>query len=821
MCQLEAGEVYYLAAGCYDNSIGTYSVKVEKLSGLISLQANDTDTLKVEFGEAFTLSVIPEVDGEAELTFQWYGYNENTYSYELISGATEQSYTCQEGITTSTYFECTASDSIGNELSIAFRVFVENLTVAQERAYYSIVPGQLANLQVSATVKKGSIHYQWYKWEEDEYGALNVSVLTEETTSVYAAANAGEYVCEVTDDYGLTEEIHFYVEVENLTVNVDHTEYTMNPGGQVVLQVQVSAVQGPIYYRWYKYNKDTYEYVILPDETTASYTATDQGRYRCEITDDYGSFEEVQFYVRVDNLTVIADQTEYIMELGKPVVLQVQGSVKMGEIHYQWYKWDDEDGYIVLSGATASSYMAIDAGEYRCVVTDDYGSEDERDFFVELDNLMIEKGPSEYSIDLGGQVVLYIQATVKTGSIHYQWYKYDDDYERVALSGETGSIYTATEYGKFECRITDDYGTVRYRSFTVRIDNEFIAEAVGELQRKANVNEAVELSVRASCRSGSLSYDWYSSQAGDTAGSGSSYTFRPLNAGLHYVSCTVNDEFGNSDTISFKVLTVGEIQELILNEPYSVTMYENESIVFSFTAPRSGVYTFTSTGRDDPMAYLYNGDWEQLKADNDDGEGFIFKIQYRLELNEEYYVIVKPSIESVFCNVLVTAPESLNVHDYTLLVGQKVRIPASADGDPLADFRLESGNSVAVSGGVIEAKSAGNSEVRATGNGNEGISVITVVDESPFTLPSALENIGTDAFAGVSGIRYLKLGAAFETLPAGTFGDSELEQIIVMGEDTVLENGSLGGNPIILCREGSSAEDYAAENNLPYLYIAD
>ena len=151
-------------------------------------------------------------------------------------------------------------------------------------------------------------------------------------------------------------------------------------------------------------------------------------------------------------------------------------------------------------------------------------------------------------------------------------------------------------------------------------------------------------------------------------------------------------------------------------------------------------------------------------------------------------------------------------------------LSASIGEENLTVFRHESADPLilSVSGQAASAKAAGKTLIYAIGNGQQGVYHITVTEpnEGVFTLPAGLTSLDGNAFAGIDGIRYAELNESLPVLPAGTFGDADLVQLVVHGKQTIIEDGAFSGKPLILCPEGSKAAEYAREKGLPWLYLA-
>ena len=175
----------------------------------LSAQAKDDKwDIYVASNETATLEVKASCDA-GEPSYQWYRYNEQTYEDEPVEGATSASYTTGS-ITDYTRYYCRVSDDYGDSQYVYFYIYIENHLSAQAKDYQNTIYVALngtATLEVVASCDAGELSYQWYQNGLIE-GATSASYTTDSITDYT------EYQCIVSDQYGNTQYIWFYIYIE-------------------------------------------------------------------------------------------------------------------------------------------------------------------------------------------------------------------------------------------------------------------------------------------------------------------------------------------------------------------------------------------------------------------------------------------------------------------------------------------------------------------------------------------------------------------------------------------------------------------------------
>lgn len=132
---------------------------------------------------------------------------------------------------------------------------------------------------------------------------------------------------------------------------------------------------------------------------------------------------------------------------------------------YQWYR-----DSVLIPGATGSSYLALQGGNYICVLDnscDTLGSTPIRvNTLLETYNIVPVNGTA-----ICGGIGKLLTAT---GGNAFQWRKNGN-----AISGATLGYYTATTTGKYTCRITGTCGVVFSDTITITNGTALVPPVVG------------------------------------------------------------------------------------------------------------------------------------------------------------------------------------------------------------------------------------------------------------------------------------------------------------------------------------------------------
>lgn len=212
----------------------------------------------------------------------------------------------------------------------------------------------------------------------------------------------------------------------------------------------------------------------------------------------------------------------------------------------KWYEWDEN--YHQISDATGLKYT-IDSVTERHLYGAEVYAGDELIYSIDYDVCVQNhfevsvSGSYDVKASYGQTQTFSVSATADKGEIKYAWTNGDGS----VVCEEPTYEFTVTKSESFRCIVTDMYGTMIDRWFSVSIDNKLTASPVGELEHTVKYGDSLTLQVEASCLVGDLTYYW---------SMGNSNTDTCVISSVQYsTSCTcyVEDEFGNSVLVEFKI----------------------------------------------------------------------------------------------------------------------------------------------------------------------------------------------------------------------------------------------------------------------------
>lgn len=523
-----------------------------------------------------------------ELTYEWHRQwqNDSGWQDETVADAASDSITTIP-VTDQMNYYCRVTDIYGNSRDVSFYISIDNqLTVNPVGTTEPAANvGETVTLAVDASCLNGELTYQWYReWEETD-GWHDEEIADATTNSVTTAPVTGRirYYCRVSDIYGGSREVWYYIRIENefTAEAVGTTEPTVSLGDTVELAVAASCRDGGLTYQWYQQweDEDGWHEVQIENATSATMTTesiTRRMSYYCHVADIYGSNKNVWFYVGIENQfrASAVGTTEPVAVLGGTVDLAVTASCLNGEITYQWYReWEDENGYHEerIENAVSDSITTdpiTQRMEYYCRVSDMYGNNRNIWFYVGVDNQLTVNpvGNTEPMVVSGSTVELAVTASCANGDLSYQWYqgwRNGNDWNFESIPGATSDSYTTPQIEnrmRYYCSVVDMYGNRDDVWFTVGIENQLTANAVGTTSPIVPIGGTAELAVTASCRDGALNYQWYREWRVDDSwrseivpgATSASVTTAPLSRAMEYY-CRVTDMYGNERNVWFQV----------------------------------------------------------------------------------------------------------------------------------------------------------------------------------------------------------------------------------------------------------------------------
>ena len=363
--------------------------------------------------------------------------------------------------------------------------------------------GSNRTLSVNASAEDESeLTYTWYFYNSVEDTTVEMDYDADTTEIEVSALWEGEYRCLVTDQYGNTNTVTFFVSTDNhlmATCNdTEESEVYLDPteGSTKTMKVNVTADdESELTYIWYFYDNasgETEELDNDADTTEIEVRAVVEGQYWCEVSDQYGNSATATFYISTDNhLAVTCNDTEdnWVQldpEVGSTKTMKVNVAADdESELTYTWYFYSSADGETeeldYAAGTTEIKVRAVVEGAYWCEVSDQYGNSATATFYISTDNHLTatcndtEDNWVQLDPEVGSTKAMKVNVTADDESeLTYTWYFYssaDGETEELDYAAGTTEIeVSAVVEGEYWCEVEDQYGNKAWVTFAIYAD---------------------------------------------------------------------------------------------------------------------------------------------------------------------------------------------------------------------------------------------------------------------------------------------------------------------------------------------------------------
>jgi len=568
----------------YSNTVSFYYAKPV----VITKHPEDVKTIR---DKTVRFTVQAEGDG---LTYQWYYKNsildDEWRMCENISGRTTNTITVDTNAAVSGYhYRCEVKDKYGTiekskEATLIVVPFPEILYQFQnfgidhsDRPVYIVVTANGENLS-----------YQWQKKLEGETIWKNCTGESAKTNSYSFFTNLQErriqYRCVITDSYGqqvISDTVLVVVE-QRAKVTKEPKSVAAKSGNAVF---QIEAEGDGLTYQWYWRKNDTSDWGIcgFPGARTKAMTvevisARNNYQYYCEVKDEYGFISKSQtaklFY---GNPATITKQPVNLNNVAGTTAKFTVAAIGDG-LTYQWYWRRDASSQWGVCGFTGSktNTMTVDAitarngFNYKCVVTDKYGTKAESKTAVLTVKTYANITAQPKSVLAKSGNVNFTVSAVGDG-LTYQWYWRKNASSAWGVCGFTGcktnnltvEVISARNGYQYRCAVKDKYGHTVYSEPATLTYGSKVVITKQPVSIKAKAGTTAKFTVTAT--GDGLTYQWYwrknaSSQWGVCGFTGSKTNAMSVEAitarnGYQY-KCVVKDKYGNTVNSSVATFTV-------------------------------------------------------------------------------------------------------------------------------------------------------------------------------------------------------------------------------------------------------------------------
>ncbi len=298
----------------------------------VSSENGDTyeTTMYVSPGTSAELKPVVTADDTSSLTYVWYcsvpdEEDVEGYSFEKMEGVISDSYTI-DSVSGPDEYLVRVIDQYGNSDCLVYHIQVQNhLEISAENGdtgstSMNVSPGTSLELKPVVTADDtSSLTYTWYHYvyEEEYYGYYweEMEGVTSDSYSIDSMSGYNEYRVTVSDQYGNSGSLHYYIYVQNnLEVSAENgdiyeTYLYVSPGTSLELKPVVTADDtSSLTYTWYHYvyeeEYDGYDWEKMEGVTSDSYTIDSMSvneRYEVRVSDQYGNSDDLYYYIYVQN----------------------------------------------------------------------------------------------------------------------------------------------------------------------------------------------------------------------------------------------------------------------------------------------------------------------------------------------------------------------------------------------------------------------------------------------------------------------------------------------------------------------------------------
>ncbi|MDQ1257357.1 MAG: hypothetical protein QG656_1961 [Candidatus Hydrogenedentes bacterium] len=345
----------------------------------------------------------------------------------------------------------------------------------------------------------------------------------------------------------------------------------------------------PVHYQW------QHDGVALPGATgpvlyIEPLALPHAGVYTCGIKDAGGDFlvsEPARLDV-AEHLSIAVAPGDAERYVGDGLVLKVEARGGVGELHYQWRKYNAALPEATSDTCAFDRLGRGDAGRYDCVVSDDGG-----DYMISApavlsmaDRIEIATQPSGGEYYTGESHTFQIEASGGRGGLHCQWQK-----DGVDVAGATDPVLTLSpltpaQTGAYVCAVRDDGGdssTSKAAQLTVA---DHLTVATQPTGRHAYPGDAVTFAVTAAGGKGELKYQWRKDGKEIEDEHGSEYALDSVeddDAGQY--DCVIEDAGTDSVTSAPAEFTVSDHVAITL-DPAGGDYYAGDAHTFSAAAEK-------------------------------------------------------------------------------------------------------------------------------------------------------------------------------------------------------------------------------------------
>ena len=355
----------------------------------------------------------------------------------------------------------------------------------------------------------------------------------------------------------------------------DKDAYILKYGESVELGVTAEGGTGGYTYQWFRNG------LVVKGAVSATYTATEVGKYNCRVTDRIGLRGTSKTVNIVSTLSFTKLPEDIHIVQGSSGTMSVEIFGGLAPYTYQWYKDGAE-----IANSNSATCTVTEAGRYNCKVTDSLGQEITGRYGTVYitEKLALSTDLSEKEIMPASGVVLRVGATGGYGTYTYKWYRNGE----LCATTKASSIGTSAA-GRYYCIIKDSSGqSVSTNTASITVASAITISSQTQNYPVLSSSNTAALSVTATGGYGTLTYQWYKS--GTLISGATKSTYTATAEGTYY--CTVKDSIAQLKSTN-NIIVVKKLA--ISSQSGSVTINSGSSATM----------TVTPTGGKGPYKYQW------------------------------------------------------------------------------------------------------------------------------------------------------------------------------------------------------------------------
>ncbi|MBN1982714.1 MAG: immunoglobulin domain-containing protein [Chitinivibrionales bacterium] len=620
------------------------------------------------------------VTGSYPIKFQWYKDG------VAIPNGTQQQLTILS-ITRNNagQYHCVASNKLGSAQSASARLTVRQTAEITTHPPQTITKRVNESVSISVSAQgEQPINYVWQKY--NQYGGSWTNVTASSTSPTMTIASvqtqhAGLYRCVAFNDGGqsISNQCELIVGIQMTVVKDLQDSLKAWSGKAMTLRFTVNGT-GAIQYEW----KKNGALIVTTREgvyTLPSCVSSDKGTYECIATDgDKNQVVSRKCVVTIGRAAMVTSlPLMQIVKLGATAQFSI---VAEGD-QPLWYQWQKDT--VNLAGQTnakleITNVKVQDVGSYRCIATNDGGSDTSKYARLELNGPMtIVEQPVSATVYSGRKFMTRVVVTGNT-TIRFQWQK-----NGVDVPGAIKDIFSIdkvsmADAGEYVCVISE---TGRSRGAEIRSAPavltvyETVNIVAPPISVKRKLGEKAVFSVLVNGQR-PIIYQWQKNDIDIANARDSVYTINSVavtDAGNY--QCIVANA-GDTIVSGRATLTVpGPAQFIMIPKTVAIWTGQTDSL----EVQASG---------DDPMLYTWFKDSTNTKL-SDTGRILIFK-EITPMYGGKYFCIAENSLgkdtsEEITVSVLETV--YLTKHPQTISVFEGNRAQFSVDVGGYGPFKYQ------------------------------------------------------------------------------------------------------------------------------------